>query len=275
MFNIKKKTENKAPQVPADHFGHQAWQYQVTRELTTENNGPLYGLKKKVGDTYKVLLSNCSQIVPAVGNLVEYQVTHVLLENGLALIDSNGRIIFRRMSSVSYVSDELIVIEKTDDNGRYRLYSPRTRRLTSKTYTDFEVYDDYIQTFDGELTGILNWDFEEELEASYADAYPFGSVYKGITAEMREVLGSSSWEKPSAECERIFPESHGFFRAYNGLRYGFIRADTGRNLTKFTFESATDFERNGVAQVETGLKMWRYLDTNGKVLPTPGERVIL
>lgn len=275
MFNIKKKTNNTttSSQATYDCYGPQAWQYQLTREVVEGQK--LYGIKKKIGNTYRVLLPNCSHTVPAVGNFIEYNVTDIWLDDGLALINSNGRIIFQSLKSIGYISDKLIAIDK-EGSGKYRLYNTHTCRLTHEEYTDFEVYDTYIQTFDEDLTGILNWDFEEELPAIFVRVYPFGNVFKGETTLGTEVIGSARWEKPSTEADRIFPEANGFFRAYSGTRYGFIRSDTGRNLTKFEFSSATDFEQNGIAQVQTSPHLWQYLDKDGKKLPKPeGEPVVL
>jgi len=268
---LKRKKNTARIQVLSDCYGHQAWQYQPTKELV--NGKPLYGLKKKVGDVYKMLLPNCSKIIPPVGNFIEYNATHIELDDGLALINERGKILFRSLKSVAYISDKLIAIDK-DGSEKYRLYNPYTCRLTKEAYSDFEVYDNYIKTFDGDFTGILNWDFQEELPAEYSEVFPFGNVYKGITPSGKEVLGSARWGRTSAEAEKIFPEANGFFRAYD-VRYGYIRADNGRNLIQFMFEQATDFESNGLAHVKIALNHWKYLDANGKTLQPPGEGIIL
>lgn len=239
-------------------IGPPRWQFRITRSSADK-----YGILKCVGNHVREIIPTVSNTVIDIGQLINFQVTTIQLDSGMALISDTGEKLLSRKKEIFVVSEKLVIFD--DGNGKYRLYNPEIGKATAKSYTDFELKENYIETIDGKYHGVLNMSFEEELEALYIRVIPFGDVYQGFTKNGKRVLGSSKWEKPSTMADKFWPEMNGFFRVYDGTRYGYIRKDTGRNLTQFVFLSASDFEENGLAIVDSGIGI-RVLDQFGQMV---------
>lgn len=239
-------------------IGEARWQFRLT--LSTENK---YGLIKCVGNYVRELLPPVSNSKIDIGQLINFQVTTIELQSGMALIAETGERLLSGKKEIFVVNEKLVIFD--NGHGKYHLYNPEINKATTKPYTDFEIKERYIETIDGEYYGVLNMDLDEELEALYTRVIPFGDVYQGITKNGKRVLGSSEWTGPSTVVDKVWPEMNGFFRAYSGTRYGFIRKDNGKNLTQFVFLAAEDFEENGVAIVDTGIGI-KVLDKFGQIV---------
>lgn len=237
------------------------WQFRIAR------NEALFGILKCIGNDVREIVVPCSNSIPDIRDLVEYGMTVLDLNDGMALITAGGRKLLNMQKEIYIVNEKLVAVRDVE-SANYRLFNPQTGRMTVKSYSDFELYDEYIQTFDGNLMGVLNWNLQEELPAEYIDAYPWGNVFKGITETGKEVLGSAKWGKTSAECTKFFPESHGFFRAFGSKakRYGFISAEDGKTVVPFIYYTATDYSRSQIAQVEKEPGVWKILDKFGKIV---------
>ena len=159
-------------------------------------------------------------------------------------------------------------------NGFIKLYFPQHKCVTQEDFTDIEPDKNFVRTFYGQNEGIYLYDGTCILKARYKSALPFGKdTFKGITDRDKEIVNKKGWENPSAEAERIFPETRGFFRAENieycpllSRKFAFISGETGEYITGFDFSEAKDFDKSGIAIVRDCVSnKIKALEPSGKV----------
>lgn len=211
--------------------------YQMTRKKER------YGIIKRVGKTMVEILEPSAVKLPVLEDLFMYGVTVVHLENETVLIDTTGKMLQKGQNI--WVIDENLVSVEVDEN-RYILYNP-LRDKTTEGYSDFELYENYIETHEGKLKGLLTRDFIEVFKPEFEEVKPFGGCFIGIKPDGTKVLGCSRWGK-TIEAEEVFPEKNGFITIRSKTRYGYVEVETGRRI-QFMLLDAQDFDDRGYARV--------------------------
>lgn len=148
------------------------------------------------------------------------------------------------------IHDENIVEFVRD--GKQFLYFPQERVAYHEEYKSLELMKNCVKLYsDSNYQGLYTTSGVKLFNTEYLDIIPMSTdVYKAVDMNKQEILNSEFWEKPSAVCESIFPESNGFFRCKQPNGYNYISAKTGCNLTDNGFFEAGDFMRAGFAFVK-------------------------
>lgn len=246
-----------------DEIGPVQGQYMKTR------NGKYYGFITIFRDVCEPKYIK----IPSLYMLNIYGFTQVQDEMGWTIINETGTEIFKkRFKGIYIVNEELVVLEEF--NGFIKLYFPQHKCVTQEDFTDIEPDKNFVRTFYGQNEGIYLYDGTCILKARYKSALPFGKdTFKGITDRDKEIVNKKGWENPSAEAERIFPETRGFFRAENieycpllSRKFAFISGETGEYITGFDFSEAKDFDKSGIAIVRDCVSnKIKALEPSGKV----------
>ena len=202
---------------------------------------------------------------PRLEYLFLYDVTSVKLENEAILIDSTGRILQTGIG-IWVIDESLASVEKQDN--RFFLYNP-LNDYCSAEFSDFEVFETYIETHEGELKGLLTRDFVEVFKPEFVSVEVFGRCFIGIKPDGTKVLAHPNWGK-AVEADEIFSERNGFICLHSKTRYAFIEVETGRR-TQFILLYAESFNSKGYAKVEHPLLGLCWMDKKFQFLPAREE----
>ena len=202
---------------------------------------------------------------PRLENLFLYDITSAKLENEAILIDSTGRILQTGIG-IWVIDESLASVEKQDN--RFFLYNPLNDHCSTE-FSDFEVFEAYIETHEGELKGLLTRDFVEIFKPEFQSVEAFGSCFIATRADETKVLGHPNWGK-TVEAEEIFSERNGFICLHSKTRYAFIEVETGRR-TQFIFPYAESYSHKGYVKVEHPLLGLCWMDKDFNFLPARDE----
>ena len=224
-----------------------------------------YGILKLIGLTTAEILEASAICPPRLEDLFHYGITIAQLKTETVLIDSAGRKLQSGLG-IWIIDENLVSVEKTEK--RYVLYNPQNDRTVGE-FSDFEAFEDYIETQVGELKGLLTRDLVEVFKPEFESVEAFGSCFVAIKSDGTKVLGHPNW-KHAIEADEIYSERRGFICLHNKTRYAFVETKTGRR-TQFIFPYAESFNKDGYAKVEHPLYGLCWMDGNFNFLPAREE----
>ena len=220
-----------------------------------------FGILKLFEDSTVEILEPTAIRPPKLEELFLYGITSAQLETDAVLVDSTGRILQKGIG-IWVIDDKLVAVEKQEN--KYVLYNPINDRCSAE-FSDFEVYETYIETHEGKLKGLLTRDLVEVFKPEYKSVKPFGTCFLAEKTDGTEVLGNPNWEK-KIQADEVFPEKNGFVCIRSKTRYGYANVQTGER-TQFLLLDAQDFDDRGYANVvHPGLGAC-WMDRNFNFLP--------
>lgn len=217
---------------------HSKGRYRLTRR-----NGK-FGILKLLEESTVEILEPTAIRPPKLEDMFLYGITSAQLETDAVLVDSTGKILQKGIG-IWVIDDKLVAVEKQEN--KYVLYNPLNDRCTAE-YSDFEVFETYIETHEDALKGLINRDLVEVFKPEYKSVKPFGDTcFLAEKTDGTEVLGNPNWEK-KIQADEVFPEKNGFVCIRSKTRYGYVNVQTGAR-TQFILLDAQDFDDRDYAKV--------------------------
>ena len=203
-------------------------------------------------------------------NLIRYGIVPVEGDNGWGLLNTNGKEVIKTeyfSFSIFEVGDNVttVVVLRTKD-GHKALYFPERDIITSDIYISFNFKDTYIESISENGNGVILYSGTEIFEPIYTAVKPFyykSSIFMAKDSSGKLYLGEERWQH-HPKADKFFIPVNDRIRALNGTRYAFYDALTGKNLTKFIYKEAEDFDDLGFAIVTLGGDIRQIINKNGE-----------
>ncbi len=203
-------------------------------------------------------------------NLLRYGIVPVEGDDGWGLLNTKGKeVITTEYYSITIIEagqyNTTVVVLCTKD-GHKALYFPEIDVKTSDVYNSFSFKEDYIESVSETGKGIILYNGKKIFDPAYELVRPFyyhATIYMAKDSAGKLILNEEHWQHiPKAD--KFFIPVNDRIRALNGTRYAFYDALTGKNLTKFIYKEAEDFDDLGFAIVTLGGDIRQIINKNGE-----------